>query len=119
MTTMSQPNESNTNTLQNNNVQPDASPRGVYSRTDMGWPGAGPWHYRKLQEPYLSRELERQCGPKVYRLSDDHRGEKPVAYSASIQPCLDPEQRSQDRCIVESWEMANGLWTFAAVFDGE
>lgn len=98
------------------NGQGDPS-KGVYRRTNMGWIGAGPWPYRLLEEPYLSRELERQCNPKVY-LSEGKEG-RPVAYSASIQPSLDPVHRSQDRCTAELWNMPNGPWTMAAVFDGE
>lgn len=49
----------------------------------------------------------------------EEKPSRPIAYSVSFQPCPDPEQRSQDRYVVESWDMPDGAWTFAGVFDGE
>lgn len=130
---------------------------GVRSKTDMGYPGEGPWHYTLLREPFLSRELERMSAPRVYAFdgaasatastgggggTGGEGGEGAVAsssgtdrrdrsasasapvlpprkaYSVSLQPCLNPDQASQDRIVVENWTMPDGEWVFTGVFDG-
>ncbi|THH08376.1 hypothetical protein EW145_g2739 [Phellinidium pouzarii] len=93
--------------------------KGIVSQTDMGWIGEGPWTYRLLHEPYLSKEFDRQSSAQSYTIGGDgERATSSKAYSVTIQPCPDPEQRSQDRHVVDSWEMSGGNWTFVGVFDG-
>ncbi|KAI5120304.1 hypothetical protein M0805_005808 [Coniferiporia weirii] len=93
-------------------VNPVDPAKGIVSQTDMGWEGEGPWTYRLLQEPHLSSEFNRQSSPREHVLGSAK------AYSVTIQPCPDPEQRSQDRYVVEGWEMPGGIWSFLGVFDG-
>jgi hypothetical protein len=40
------------------------------------------------------------------------------AHTAAFQPSCRPEYRIEDRHFVEDWELANGTWKFAGVFDG-
>lgn len=86
--------------------------KGTIAQTDMGWPDIGTWTYRLLQEPYLSKELERQANAHTYNSPEG-------ATSVTIQPCPNPEQRSQDRFLVANWSLPGGVWSFAAVFDGQ
>jgi pyruvate dehydrogenase phosphatase len=87
--------------------------------TDMGWGGKyGPYLYKLLHEPRLSRELARQA---------DARSVCGV-HCVALQPCPDPDERSQDRYVVQNWDLSPGAdgdrgdgadWKFLAVFDGE
>lgn len=45
-------------------------PNGVYDETDLGHPGYGPFRYRLLAEPHLTRELARQASEKRYQLEN-------------------------------------------------
>lgn len=116
-----------------NAVTTSPSARGEPATTDMGWTGYGPWPYRLLPEPLLSEELARLSDARAYDLhgasaavtdggpagspeQEVHAGSD--AFSVSLQPCPDAEARSQDRYAVQSWEMQDGRWTFAGVFDG-
>ena len=40
------------------------------------------------------------------------------AHTVAFQPSRRPEYRSEDRHLVEDWELANGTWKFVGVFDG-
>jgi pyruvate dehydrogenase phosphatase len=65
--------------------------------------------YTVLAEPYLSSELARLANPQSFGNTD----------VVSIQPCLTPTERSQDRFVVEDWELLDGThWKFQAVCDG-
>jgi hypothetical protein len=92
------------------NIPPDMSwegfPRG---RTNMGWPGAGPFTYTILPEPFLSSELARLSNSSSERLSDGIRLD-----SVTFQPCPLEEERSQDRLFTQ--EIPFGLLT--GIFDG-
>lgn len=93
---------------------------GEKAQTDMGWKGEGPWTFMRLREPHLTAEFDRQSLPKTCELGvKDRDGRAKKAYSVSLQPSPNPDDLSQDRCIVESWEFpGGGMWTFAGVFDG-
>ncbi|KAF9516475.1 hypothetical protein BS47DRAFT_1340814 [Hydnum rufescens UP504] len=75
----------------------------------MGWPGAGPFIYTILPEPFLSSELARLSNSSSERLSDGIRVD-----SLTFQPCLLEEERSQDRLFTQ--EIPFGLLT--GIFDG-
>ncbi|KAJ7647470.1 phosphatase 2C-like domain-containing protein [Roridomyces roridus] len=79
-----------------------------FSKTDMGQPGAGPWTFRILPEPFLSAELERVACPKSSRKVD----------SLTFQPCSPYVHRNQDRLVVEEWSFPGGTWQFNSVLDG-
>ncbi|KIY74244.1 protein serine/threonine phosphatase 2C [Cylindrobasidium torrendii FP15055 ss-10] len=38
--------------------------------------------------------------------------------AASIQPCTNPAESSQDRYAIEEWTIGNSTWKFMSVFDG-
>lgn len=40
------------------------------------------------------------------------------AHTVTFQPSRRPEDRIEDRHLVEDWELANGTWKFVGVFDG-
>ncbi len=48
----------------------DDDPNGVYDETDLGHSGYGPYRYRLLSEPHLTRELARQSLCKTYQRAD-------------------------------------------------
>jgi hypothetical protein len=77
--------------------------------TDMGWPEENAlWVYTPLPEWLALDELRRLS---LARSIDD-------TDAVSFQPCPSIEDRSQDRYVVQDWELENGTWTFRAVFDG-
>jgi pyruvate dehydrogenase phosphatase len=78
--------------------------------TDMDWPELDAlWIYHSLSEPVLSSELARVSDAKSFANHTDH---------LSFQPCPNPEERNQDRHIVQDWSLANGTWKFCGIFDG-
>jgi hypothetical protein len=82
----------------------------VRKTTDMGWPEEGAeWWYTVLPEPVLSSELARLSFANSYGDTD----------AVTFQPCPNPEQSSQDRFVIKDWPLANGTWSFRAVFDGQ
>lgn len=81
-----------------------------FGLTDMGYPGQGPWAYRILKEPSLMEELSRMSGAKTYGFGVD---------IVSLQPCPSHISQSQDRCVVEEWNLPGGKWIFNGVFDGQ
>jgi hypothetical protein len=40
------------------------------------------------------------------------------AHTVAFQPSSRPEYRIEDRHLLEDWELANGTWKFAGIFDG-
>ncbi|KAG0703222.1 protein serine threonine phosphatase 2C [Suillus ampliporus] len=75
----------------------------------LGFPSDyGPWTYRAVPEPFVSSELA--------RLASAHfiTGKTTTTSCVSLQPCPDPEGRSQDRFVVLEWDG----WSLSAVFDG-
>lgn len=62
--------------------------------------------YRLLSEPSLTAELVRLAATKFDGFCD----------SVSIQPCQ--ESRNEDRCIIETWDLPGGHWSFSAILDG-
>ena len=83
---------------------------GTYAKTDMGWANHGLWTYRILPEPILSETLER------YAQVQSHANN--TIDSITFQPCPDEDEASQDRRIAGQWDLPDGKWTFAAIFDG-
>lgn len=78
------------------------------AETDLGWgPDAGPWNYRKVQEPALSSLLASAANPNTIGSVD----------IIDFQPQTD--EPSEDRHIVQDWPLQNGTWRLLAVFDGE
>lgn len=72
-----------------------------------------PWHnvlhsqcFEALSEPALTLELMRLSSPIVIGKTD----------CVTIQPCS--SYNNEDRYIVQDFELTNGKWHFAAVFDG-
>lgn len=85
--------------------------------TDMGWSGEGPFFYTSMPEPDLSAELSRISHPETQAFasdSDDRKGALRVD-SVTMQPCLDENERSQDRLFVKA---VQGVGTLVAVLDG-
>jgi len=81
----------------------------MHPLTDMGWgPDYGPWKYTPLTEDELSSMLARLSGATV--TADVH--------CVTFQPCPNPDETSQDRYVVQDWNLSNGVWKFLAVFDG-
>ena len=80
------------------------------SSTDMGYGSRyGPWKYTILPEPRLASELARLSSATRVGNAD----------CVSLQPCPNPEEASQDRYVVQDWQLAGGVWRFAAIFDGK
>ncbi|KAF7376024.1 Protein phosphatase 2C C10F6.17c [Mycena sanguinolenta] len=79
-----------------------------FGLTDMGHPGAGPWTFRVLPEPFLTAELKRLASPRSNRKID----------SLSFQPCSPHVYQNQDRFVVEEWHFPGGTWQFNSIFDG-
>lgn len=76
-------------------------------QTDLGWgPGAGPWVYRKVPEPILSSLLTAVARPNTTGSVD----------IIDFQP--QTQQSSEDRHVVQDWDLRNGTWKLLAVFDG-
>lgn len=82
-----------------------------FAITDMDRGGPERWTYRMLEEPTLSEELRRLADPRTWSSSRS-------VDSVTFQPCRTWHYRSQDRFRVEEWALADGTWTYAAVFDG-
>ncbi|KAH0589342.1 hypothetical protein H2248_005101 [Termitomyces sp. 'cryptogamus'] len=80
-----------------------------FGRTDMGYPGQGPWTYCILPEESLDDKITGMSGAKSHPFGVD---------TVSLQPCLSYASRSQDRYITEEWDLPNGKWIFNVVLDG-
>jgi hypothetical protein len=81
----------------------------TFGETDLGWGKEyGPWKYRKLHDQQLTSVLTGVADPKTIAGVD----------CISFQPCLADGSESQDRYVVEDWELEDGIWKFLAVFDG-
>ncbi|KAG6862281.1 hypothetical protein C0995_015978 [Termitomyces sp. Mi166 len=80
-----------------------------FGRTDMGYPGQGPWTYCILTKASLNEKITDMSGAKSYPFGVD---------AVSLQPCLSYACRSQDRYFTEEWDLPNGKWIFNAVLDG-
>lgn len=77
------------------------------AQTDLGWgPGSGPWNYRQVTEPLLSFLLASVANPNTIGSVD----------IIDFQP--QTEQSSEDRHVVQDWDLKNGTWKLLAVFDG-
>ncbi|OAX44162.1 protein serine/threonine phosphatase 2C [Rhizopogon vinicolor AM-OR11-026] len=75
----------------------------------LGFPqDYGPWTYRAVPDPFISSELARLASAHIIT------GKASTTSCVSLQPCPDPNERSQDRFVVLDWDG----WSFAAVFDG-
>ncbi|KAF9007965.1 phosphatase 2C-like domain-containing protein [Cyathus striatus] len=79
-----------------------------FGTTDMGLPGQGPWTYRILEEQELSTVLASKANAASYDSVD----------VVTLQPCPNHIFQSQDRFIVEKWDLPGGTWAFNGVFDG-
>lgn len=80
-----------------------------FATTDMGWGGEERWTYRKLKEEEVI--------PEILRIS--HHGLQEDVDYITFQPCMTYESRSQDRFVVQNWDLQGKRWTFTAIFDGE
>lgn len=77
------------------------------AQTDLGWgPGAGPWNYRKVTEPALSSILATVANTTTIGSVD----------IIDFQP--QTKQSTEDRHVVQTWDLRNGTWKLLAVFDG-
>ena len=83
-----------------------------FASTDMGWGGSDRWTYRVLAPEEVMPELLRQSQHATYRCSHGRID------SVTFQPCQSYEARSQDRHVVQPWDMPGGTWTFSGIFDG-
>lgn len=79
-----------------------------FGLTDMGYKGQGPWTYRILHDPALTRELAQMSGARSYGCVD----------IITLQPCPPHIYLSQDRYVIEEWDLPGGAWKFNGVFDG-
>lgn len=79
-----------------------------FGLTDMGYTGEGPWTYRILHDPALKNELAQISRAKTYGCVD----------IVTLQPCPPHVYLSQDRYVVEEWDLPGGTWRFNGVFDG-
>ncbi|KAF5327475.1 hypothetical protein D9619_004313 [Psilocybe cf. subviscida] len=78
-------------------------------KTNMGWPGhEAQWDYTLLPEGIAVEELARLSQPVTVGNTD----------AVTFQPATSPDDRSQDRFVIEDWHLSNGTWTFRAIFDG-
>jgi hypothetical protein len=76
-------------------------------QTDLGWgSGAETWKYRKVPEPTLSSLLAAVAKPITIGSVD----------TIDFQP--QTKQSSEDRHVVQDWNLKNGTWKLLAVFDG-
>ncbi|KAJ6557177.1 protein serine threonine phosphatase 2C [Mycena sp. CBHHK59/15] len=64
--------------------------------------------YTVLAEPQLSAELARHAKAQSFGTTD-------VVW---LQPCTNPDERTQDRFVVSNWDLSNGAWKFQAVCPG-
>ena len=80
-----------------------------FASTDMGWGGRDRWTYRQLSEQQITQEMN--------RLSQNGTAGN-IDY-VTFQPCTLYEARSQDRFVVQYWDLPDGRWTFSGVFDGK
>jgi hypothetical protein len=79
-----------------------------FGLTDMGYTGQGPWTYRILHDPALSMELAQMSRATTLGCVD----------IITLQPCPPHIYLSQDRYVVEEWDLPGGAWQFNGVFDG-
>jgi hypothetical protein len=88
----------------------DSKPRypGDASTTTMGWTDAKEWPYTIISNELFNSEYKR-----LGRFGSYSNG----ADSVTFQP-HDPA-KNQDRLAVQEWDLKDGRWTFAAVFDGK
>ena len=80
-----------------------------FATTDMGWGGQDRWTYRILSDDQILPELSRLSQPRTDGIVD----------TVTFQPCPSFEARSQDRHVVDHWDLPGGRWTFCGIFDGE
>lgn len=80
-----------------------------FASTDMGWGGEDTWTYRILPEEQITPELLRRSHNEIRGRVD----------CVTFQPCSSYEARSQDRYVVQNWDMPGGQWSFSGIFDGK
>lgn len=77
------------------------------AQTDLGWgQDAGPWNYRKVPEPALSSLLAALAKSNTVGAVD----------TLDFQP--QTKQSSEDRHVVQDWDLRDGTWKLLAIFDG-
>ena len=74
--------------------------------------GYGPWRYQVFPSEEELRE-------KLRLFANVETDSTARVTSVTFQPCLNEDHRSQDRRVVQSWNLRNGKWTFVGVFDGK
>ena len=79
-----------------------------YHPNDGQWPRT----YQMLSEPELSRMLDEYAEPAVAEFEDGLRAD-----ALNFQPFR--RKASQDRYVVEQWDIDGKVWTMTGVFDGE
>ncbi|KIJ28353.1 hypothetical protein M422DRAFT_61926 [Sphaerobolus stellatus SS14] len=70
----------------------------------------GPWRYQVIPKEEIAQKLA------LYAYAKEH-SEAGIT-SVTFQPCLNEDERSQDRRIVHTWPLKNGIWKFIAILDG-
>lgn len=88
----------------------DSKPRypGEASTTNMGHTEGKEWPYTIISKELFDSEYQR-----LGRFGSYANG----ADSVTFQP--HNPVKNQDRLAVQEWDLKNGKWTFAAVFDGK
>jgi pyruvate dehydrogenase phosphatase len=64
--------------------------------------------YTHLEEPELTSKLNELAQWGTIGDTD----------YVTLQPCTNPEDASQDRFVVQDWDIRGRIWRFRAVFDG-
>lgn len=67
-----------------------------------------PTLYTHLEEPELTSKLNELAQWGTIGDTD----------YVTLQPCTNPEDASQDRFVVQDWDIRGRIWRFRAVFDG-
>jgi pyruvate dehydrogenase phosphatase len=67
------------------------------------------WQYTHFNEPEITSKFEELA---QWGTSGD------TDY-ATLQPCTNPYEASQDRHVIHDWEIDGRIWRFRGLFDGE
>ena len=67
------------------------------------------WPYTHLNEPEITSKFEELAQWGTLGDTD----------YATLQPCTNPYEASQDRHVIHNWEIDGRIWRFRGLFDGE